>query len=200
MTKANDWKTPLGYYERAIVELTRTREEVQSDLQSFQQTIKDLQSSQVNLQLELESTKTELQATQVELQATQTKLQAVKREYQNTQAELQDIKLELKITNQRLESSINQVQTKSDSAYLEAKAAQDIASKAIVEVEVVEKKLKHGNIIVQKALMLQGEDDKHWMKFQYLKKGGYHTFSIWNSEKKTWHKVVRVNVADKIVD
>ena len=99
-----------------------------------------------------------------------------------------------------MESSIDRVQTKSDSAYLEAKAAQNIASKAIIELEVVEKKLKNGSIIVQKALMLQGKDDKHWMKFQYLKKGVYHTFSIWNSEKKTWHKVVRVNVADKIVD
>ena len=46
MNKASDWKTPLGYYEKAIAELRRTREEVQTELQTLKQTVKELQSSQ----------------------------------------------------------------------------------------------------------------------------------------------------------
>lgn len=37
MTKAGagDWKTPLGYYEKAILELTRTCETVHAELQNL---------------------------------------------------------------------------------------------------------------------------------------------------------------------
>lgn len=200
MTKASDWKTPLGYYERAIAELTRTRAEVQAELQNLQQIIKELQSSQISLQLELETTQAKLQATQRELQDNQAELQAVKAECQNTQAELQNTKVEFKTTNQGLESLVELVHKKVDFAVSEAKIAQNMASKAIAEIETVEVRIKNGDIVAQKALMLKGKDPAHWMKFHHLKKDCYHTFSIWNSDKNTWHKVLRVNVADKIVD
>ncbi len=60
MTKAGagDWKTPLGYYERAIEELRRTREEFQAELQS----LRELQASHATM-------KAELQAAQIELKA-----------------------------------------------------------------------------------------------------------------------------------
>ena len=201
MTKTNDWKTPLGYYERAIAELARTRQEVQTELQNLQQTLRDLQSSQVNLQLELDTTKAELQATQIEVQNTQARLQALKLEYQNSQAELQDTKVELKTTNHHLESLVERVHKKVDSAFSEAKIAQSLASKTSAEIEAVEARIKSGDTVAQKALMLKGEDDNHWMRFHYLKRDKYHrTFSIWNSDKNSWHKAVRVNAADKIVD
>lgn len=200
MTKASDWKTPLGYYERAIAELTRTREEVQAELQNLQQIIKELQSSQTSLQLELETTQAELQASQRELQNTQVELQAVKAECQNTQAELHDTKVELKTTNQGLESLVERVHKRVDSAVSEANTAQNMASKAIAEIEAVKAGIENGNIVAQKALMLRGEDSDHWMKFHYLKNKYYRTFSIWNSGKNSWSKAVRVNVADKIID
>jgi chromosome segregation ATPase len=62
MTKADadNWKTPLGYYERAIAELSKAREEFQMELQ----TIREVQASQAALKEELQVTKEQLEATQ----------------------------------------------------------------------------------------------------------------------------------------
>lgn len=62
MIKANDWKTPLGYYERAIAELRKAREEIQTDLQN-------LKATQA-FQVEVQTIKTELRALKAELQTT----------------------------------------------------------------------------------------------------------------------------------
>ena len=63
---ANDWKTPLGYYERAIAELTKVREQLQAELQA----LKNIQTSQKLLKTELQETKQELKNTNQELQET----------------------------------------------------------------------------------------------------------------------------------
>jgi DNA repair ATPase RecN len=57
MTKAgaNDWKTPLGSYERAITKLTKTREELQAELRA----LRELQDSQATLKAELHAAQTE---------------------------------------------------------------------------------------------------------------------------------------------
>ena len=54
---ADDWKTPLGYYERAIAELKKAREEIQAELQ----TVRELQSSHATLKADLKAAQTELQ-------------------------------------------------------------------------------------------------------------------------------------------
>ena len=60
MTKASagDWKTPLGYHEKAITELKRAHEEFQTELQNF----RELQASQESLRVEIQATKSELEA------------------------------------------------------------------------------------------------------------------------------------------
>ena len=58
----DDWKTPLGYYERAITDLREAREEIQTALQNLKAT----QASQV----EVQTIKTELQTLKAELQTT----------------------------------------------------------------------------------------------------------------------------------
>lgn len=71
MTKAgaDNWKTPLGYYERAIAELTKTREEIQAELQNLKKMQTDLVGLQ-NLKAEFQSSQIELQAIKAELQTT----------------------------------------------------------------------------------------------------------------------------------
>lgn len=72
MTKAgaDNWKTPLGYYERAIAELTKTRSEIQAELQNLKKMQTDL--------VELQNLKAEFQSSQIELQAIKAELQTTK--------------------------------------------------------------------------------------------------------------------------
>ncbi|MEH1769870.1 GUN4 domain-containing protein [Nostoc sp.] len=93
----DNWKTPLGYYEKAIEELRRTREELQdmkannnlhnieSTIASFQTEIKELKSELQTMQERLantEETAIETQMTLAEAQkaslAAKTELQALK--------------------------------------------------------------------------------------------------------------------------
>ncbi|MGB3188838.1 MAG: H-type lectin domain-containing protein [Limnoraphis sp.] len=71
---SNDTKTPLEYYERAIQELTNTREQLQTELESLKQ-----------LKAELKSTKDELAQTQAEFQE---QIQATNAELQNQKEKL----------------------------------------------------------------------------------------------------------------
>ena len=142
----DDWKTPLGYYERAIEELKSTREELQTELEA----VRELKASHETLKAELEATK----------------------------AELQD-------TKQRLEKLASKAQATADSA----------ASK----IESVKAGIENGSIVAQKALMLKARDDKHWMRFKYLKDDKYDTFLVWK-ENDIWYHTVRVGGADKLRD
>lgn len=79
---ADDWKTPLGYYERAIAELRRAHGEIQAELQNLKQN----QTSQVelqNLKAELQTTKEHLATTQKTSDDAHTELQALKEQLQN---------------------------------------------------------------------------------------------------------------------
>lgn len=71
-----DWKTPLGYYEMAIAELKRTREEIRTERQKFKQISQiELQTLKAELlnsySAELQALKAELQATKAHLETTQ---------------------------------------------------------------------------------------------------------------------------------
>ncbi|MDY7024211.1 MAG: GUN4 domain-containing protein [Cyanobacteriota bacterium] len=68
---AEQFQTPLEYYEKAIAELTDTREQLQTELE----TLREMQSSYEMLKTELVTTKAELHQTQNELSETQHKLQ-----------------------------------------------------------------------------------------------------------------------------
>lgn len=162
---ANDWKTPLGYYERAIAELKKAREEFQTELQI----VRALQSSHANLKAELETTKEELQRTKAELHDTNQRLE-------------------------KLENIVSETQEIANSARSEAKAAQDTANTTHSEVESVKNGIKSGTIVAQRAIMLQGKDDQHWMRFRKLDSVNHHCFQIWKSDD-TWHDDIRVKAA-----
>lgn len=94
---ANNWKTPLGYYERAIYELTKTREEFQAELQN----LRELQAYDATVKAKLQTIQTELETIKTQLQATQAELQATKAELQATKAELET---DIQGTNTQLNS------------------------------------------------------------------------------------------------
>jgi hypothetical protein len=90
---ANDWKTPLGCYERAIAELKKAREEFQAELQ----TVRELQSSHATLKDELQAAQLELESLR-ELQSSHATLQEM---LQATKAELET---DIQGTNKELKS------------------------------------------------------------------------------------------------
>lgn len=74
MTKAgaSDWKTPLGYYERSIEELRRTREDLLEEFQNLKAThIQHYESNLQSCQTEIKTLKSELQITQERLTTTE---------------------------------------------------------------------------------------------------------------------------------
>lgn len=97
-TGGDDWKTPLGVYERAIAELASTRQELQTELNQ----LKDLESWKANLAAEIETAKADLQAIKSEQQNFQSHLETTKKELNNTQIELKNVKTELESSKAEL--------------------------------------------------------------------------------------------------
>ncbi len=102
MTKADadNWKTPLGYYERAIAELTKAREAFQMELQ----TIREVQASQAALKEELQVTKEQLEATQKTANEFQSRVATAETAANDAQTELENLKANLPAI--RLESGV----------------------------------------------------------------------------------------------
>ena len=99
MTNDN-WKTPLGYYERAIAELSKVREEFQMELQ----TIREVQASQADLKEQLQVTKEQLDATQKTANEFQSRVATAEKAANDAQSELQSLKENLQPI--RLESGV----------------------------------------------------------------------------------------------
>ncbi len=110
MSKADNdnWKTPLGVYERAIAEIRNIRQEFQEGLQL----LKEIKLTNENLKAELSATKAELQVTKGKLEATKAELQATKEKFEVTMAELQ-------ASNDRLENNDTKIELKNVKANLE---------------------------------------------------------------------------------
>ncbi len=102
MTKADadNWKTPLGYYERAIAELSKAREEFQAELQ----TIREVQASQADLKEQLQVTKEQLEATQKTANEFQSRVATAETAANDAQTELENLKANLPAI--RLESGV----------------------------------------------------------------------------------------------
>lgn len=199
MTKAsaNDWKTPLGYYERAITETTRMRKEFQVELQ----TLKELQVSQANMKAEFHATQIELQTLKAELQATQADSKVTIKRLENLLNEAQKVAdfahSEAKIAQdsvERLKTLLTEAQKSTDSAHSKAKTAQDTANTIHSEIKSVKSGIENGEIVAQKALMLRGKDDLHWMNFHMVDSVNHHWFQIWRSDN-TWHDNIRIKAA-----
>ncbi len=99
MTKADadNWKTPLGYYERAIAELSKAREEFQMELQT-------VQASQEELKKQLQATKEQLETTQKTANEFQARVATAEKAANDAQSELQSLKENLQPI--RLESGV----------------------------------------------------------------------------------------------
>jgi len=179
MTKTgnSNWKTPLGYYERSIEELRRTREELQSELE----TLREIKADYTNIKAELEATKQELQETKAELQNTRRDVEnLVSKAQVKAEQELQETKAELQKTRRDVENLVTKAEAKADSA--------------VLKIESVQAGIETGSIVAQKALMLQGKDDQHWMRFHNLDGVNHHCFQVWRSDN-TWHDDIRVKAA-----
>ncbi len=102
MTKADadNWKTPLGYYERAIAELSKAREAFQMELQ----TIREVQASQAALKEELQVTKEQLETTQKTAKEFQSRVATAEKAANDAQSELENLKANLPAI--RLESGV----------------------------------------------------------------------------------------------
>jgi len=157
-----DWKTPLGYYERAIEELRRKQEELQVELQN----IKTIQDNYFNLKLELKTTQKELDTTKVELKATQKELDTTKVELKATQKELDTTKVQLKETQRKADSAIS-------------------------KIESVKSGIENGSIVAQKALMIRGKNEQYWIRFCSLDSVNHHWLQVWKTDD-TWHDDIRV--------
>ncbi len=108
---SNDNKTPLEYYERAIQELTNTREQLQTELES------------------LKALKDELKSTQNELATTQAKLDDTQRELSNTKQELQQKTEPFEKFSQKIEAGVNYCYSNT----------QDVKKKMDTELETLRK-------------------------------------------------------------
>lgn len=101
----NNWKNPLGYYEKAITELTKAHQEIQIELQNIQ--------AIRTAHLELQEVKKELNEQSIKVQALTTELQETKNNLKTTestasvaQSELKLLKTELQnIKEQQLDSN-----------------------------------------------------------------------------------------------
>jgi|GEM_PF-2091050 len=71
---SNNNKTPLEYYERAIQELTNTREQLQTELESIKQLKDEFKSTQNELAKSKAEFQEKIQATNAELQKQKEKL------------------------------------------------------------------------------------------------------------------------------
>ncbi|MBD1929970.1 hypothetical protein H6F74_27635 [Trichocoleus sp. FACHB-90] len=123
-----------------------------------------------------------------ELQAAQTEIQTLKAELKATKAELQ-------ANNENLENIVAKSQKAAKSVHSKTNAAQDTANAAFAEIKSVKVGIENGEIVAQKALMLQGMDDNHWMRFCKLDSINHHCFQVWKADDNTWHNDIRVKAA-----
>jgi chromosome segregation ATPase len=153
-------KTPLEYYERAIAELTKAREDIQWEREALKAEIQNIKQ---RLEQELENAKTEIEKLKAELHHTQRQLQE---------------------SQQRWESQATQ--------------SKETANLLTAKIESVKTEIENGSIIAKKALMLQGRDIHHWMRFYKLDGVKHHCFQIWKGDN-TWDSTIRVHAARKLV-
>lgn len=86
---ADDWKTPLGIYERAIREITKAREDIQVELENF----KAVQTS------ELGFLKSENKSLKEQLGLTKKRLEMAEKNAENTQKEIEVLTEKIKNKN-----------------------------------------------------------------------------------------------------
>jgi H-type lectin domain len=96
MSRNNDsnWQNQVNFYERALAELKRTREELQAELDSVKQMKADL-ATLPQMQENLANYSKEIHALKSQIHSAKSELESTKMSLQNTQESLQD---EIKVT------------------------------------------------------------------------------------------------------
>ncbi|HEY9780967.1 MAG TPA: hypothetical protein V6D09_12620 [Leptolyngbyaceae cyanobacterium] len=89
---------------------------------------------------------------------------------------------------------LKEAQEKAESALVKTKNTQDSVNTVRTEIESMKVGIENGSIVAQKALMLRGKDDEHWMIFSRLDSVNHHCFQIWRNDN-TWHDDIRVKAA-----
>ncbi|HEY9301651.1 MAG TPA: H-type lectin domain-containing protein [Phormidium sp.] len=87
-SNSDDWKTPLGVYERAIREITKSREEIQAQL--------------AKMKLAYDSSQTEVKALKAELETTKNNLANVQKIADEALTSKEVVKELLRLTGERL--------------------------------------------------------------------------------------------------
>lgn len=112
-TGGDDWKTPLGVYERAIAELRGTREEIQAEMQNMRQMqaslggLLNLKTELENSQLQIETLKADLEKTKAELQATQKNASEAQQRVADAEREANSAQKEVEILKQLMNNNQN---------------------------------------------------------------------------------------------
>ncbi|MDJ0736876.1 MAG: hypothetical protein QNJ47_22885 [Nostocaceae cyanobacterium] len=123
----------------------------------------------------------ELRSTQEELQAELKELRELKKHY----AELEE---QLKSTTQELQTV--KAELENIKVY-----SQQIKEQTQQNIDAVKNGIENGSIVVQKAVMLRGVDDEHWMGFYKLDAVNHHCLRVWRSSDNTWHDDIRVKAS-----
>jgi seryl-tRNA synthetase len=206
-TGSISWKTPLGYYEKAIEELRRTQEALQAEIEN----IRELKSDYANLKGELKATKQELEATQTELKVIKLELEATKADFKNTKQFTEDLLVKTQDKANSAISEVTNVKAGIENGSIVAQKALMLRGKdeenwiRFRQLDSVNHHCLqvwqtddtwHDDIRVKAASLLQARDDQHWMRFKYVRDGKYDTYHIWQ-RGGIWHHTVRVGVAKK---
>jgi hypothetical protein len=91
----------------------------------------------------------------------------------NLKQEVKNLRKESEQTQQKLES----LDTKTDQ-----------------KIKDIKKGIESGSIVAQKALMLKGKDNEHWIKFRKLDGANHHCLQVWRNDN-TWHDDIKVKSA-----
>lgn len=98
----NNWKSPLGYYEKAIAELNIAKKELQEELENIKASnVKALESSVKSFQAEIHSLKSELQLTKEKLESSEKTAIEAEKVANDAQKQIEEFK------NKLPESSLN---------------------------------------------------------------------------------------------
>ncbi|MDJ0795799.1 MAG: hypothetical protein QNJ51_03005 [Calothrix sp. MO_167.B12] len=136
----------------------------------FEKAIAELRDTQQELQAELEELR-KFKQNYVQLAE---KLESTTQELQAVKAELENIKTNSQQTNKQIEEVEHQNQQ---------------------NIDAVKTGIENGSIVAQKAVMLRGVDNEHWMGFCKLDAVNHHCLRVWKSSDNTWHDDIRVKAS-----
>jgi soluble cytochrome b562 len=99
---------------------------------------------------------------------------------------------------EKVEGNVTTAQTTAQDGVNRANQAQNAANAAKATVVNLENNIRTGGIIAQKAEMLLGRDNRHWMRWHHVDPANHDVFMLWRVDN-TWHPTIRVTAADRLL-